>query len=108
MLEEIEEVLREQSLESSSLPLPTFRQVQESVKKEGTQPTGRRTLSLGEGAFRILNWVTASSPRTIEVEKRNQRLRDFDRERYNRDEAYKSQINRDAKEVARERGCYGC
>lgn len=107
-LEKVEEILKEQSLESSSLP--TFRQLQEYIAKVGLPAAGRRILSFGPGVIaRVFlgDWVGPSTPIASKLE-RDQRLRSFDRDRYGRDGDYKSQIDRDAKEVAREKGCHGC
>ncbi len=98
------EILRELSRENT----PTFRAIQEWIGKVGLPTAGRRGLTFGDIAWRLFNILVADDPRTIERERRNGRLRDFDRERYDRDGDYKSQIDRDAKEVARERGCHGC
>ena len=105
-LDKVKEILEGQIRETASQP--TFRQLQEWIKKVGLPVAGRRALTFGGAAWRILGNITASDPRTIEREKRDGRLRDFDRERYSRDGDYKGQIERDAKEVARERGCHGC
>ena len=107
-LEKVEEISKKQSLESFSPP--TFRQLQEYIAKVGLPAAGIRILTFGPIAIaRVFggDLLGPSTPIVPQLE-RNQRLRSFERDRYGRDGDYKAQIDRDAKEVAREKGCHGC